>query len=219
MYDASIGRFLQRDPLSYYDSMNLYQYVHNNPVNYIDPLGLVKIEVRYNKLGGIGSASYYHAYVVVTDNSGRQTYYRGGPSAGGPSGGSSGQLSSASGGSSSGASGSNSNSSNSTSPCGKGGNSGPWGAISTNSGPYVPGTIDWNPNKTPSVTVLDNSDPAGPYNQALRSAFNKIGNANIVYNPLRTNSNSAAHQAIQDIGLPRPKAPVWAPGSSTDLWK
>jgi len=42
-YDPSIGRFLQRDPLSYYDSMNLYEYTGGNPVNWIDPLGLQSI--------------------------------------------------------------------------------------------------------------------------------------------------------------------------------
>ncbi|MBZ0167635.1 MAG: RHS repeat-associated core domain-containing protein, partial [Candidatus Omnitrophica bacterium] len=39
-YDPAIGRFLQRDPLGYYDSMNLYEYVGSNPVNSVDPLGL-----------------------------------------------------------------------------------------------------------------------------------------------------------------------------------
>ena len=34
-----IGRFLQRDPVGYDDSMNLYQYVYNNPTNHIDPSG------------------------------------------------------------------------------------------------------------------------------------------------------------------------------------
>ena len=38
-YDPKIGRFLQRDPIGYYDSMNLFAYVNNNPVNYKDPHG------------------------------------------------------------------------------------------------------------------------------------------------------------------------------------
>lgn len=39
-YDPVIGRFLQRDPLGYYDSMNLFQYALNNPVIFLDPFGL-----------------------------------------------------------------------------------------------------------------------------------------------------------------------------------
>ena len=39
MYHPQLGRFLQPDPLGYYDSMNLYQYCINNPVNWIDPYG------------------------------------------------------------------------------------------------------------------------------------------------------------------------------------
>ncbi|MDP2938467.1 MAG: RHS repeat-associated core domain-containing protein [Candidatus Omnitrophota bacterium] len=41
-YSPTIGRFLQRDPIGYYDSMNLYAYVYNNPVNWIDPIGWSK---------------------------------------------------------------------------------------------------------------------------------------------------------------------------------
>ena len=44
VYDPKIGRFLQRDPIGYYDSMNLYQYVGNNPVNFVDPYGLLSAE-------------------------------------------------------------------------------------------------------------------------------------------------------------------------------
>lgn len=38
-YSAELGRFLQVDPVGYMDSMNLYAYVLNNPVNYVDFTG------------------------------------------------------------------------------------------------------------------------------------------------------------------------------------
>ncbi|MEZ5402400.1 MAG: RHS repeat-associated core domain-containing protein [Bryobacteraceae bacterium] len=39
-YEPASGRFINRDPLGYPDSMNACAYVRNNPVNRFDPLGL-----------------------------------------------------------------------------------------------------------------------------------------------------------------------------------
>lgn len=43
-YDAEIGRFMNVDPIGYAGGMNFYSYVGNNPIIFIDPLGLEKQE-------------------------------------------------------------------------------------------------------------------------------------------------------------------------------
>jgi len=40
LYSADTGRFVQRDPLGQVGGLNLYQYSQNNPLTYVDPLGL-----------------------------------------------------------------------------------------------------------------------------------------------------------------------------------
>jgi RHS repeat-associated protein len=48
MYSAKLGRFLQRDPAGYVDGLNLYAYVRNNPLRYLDPEGLTAVEEKAN---------------------------------------------------------------------------------------------------------------------------------------------------------------------------
>ena len=40
-YSSELGRFLQRDPEEYVDSLNMYAYVVDDPVNSADPMGLM----------------------------------------------------------------------------------------------------------------------------------------------------------------------------------
>jgi len=48
-YDPSIGRFISEDPIRFRGGINFYPYVQNNPVNFVDPKGLV----------GIGGGAYF----------------------------------------------------------------------------------------------------------------------------------------------------------------
>jgi RHS repeat-associated protein len=82
MYDPDGGRFLQRDYVNGAvlnpKSFDRYLYTGNNPVSYVDPSGLVKIEVHFRKLDERWPfRMFYHAYIIVTDdvNGGTQTYY------------------------------------------------------------------------------------------------------------------------------------------------
>jgi RHS repeat-associated protein len=52
-YDPSIGRFINEDPIGFAGGFNFYAYVRNNPINWVDPLGL-KVYVCDRKIDGGG---------------------------------------------------------------------------------------------------------------------------------------------------------------------
>jgi len=50
-YDSGLGRFLSKDPISYFSrDTNLYRYCWNNATNYVDPLGLAVSGMQFHGL-------------------------------------------------------------------------------------------------------------------------------------------------------------------------
>lgn len=61
------GRFVEPDPIGYEAGPNLYAYVVNDPVNWIDPLGLCPFGQIRVRTGG-GSVSGDHGNVTISVN-------------------------------------------------------------------------------------------------------------------------------------------------------
>ncbi|HTU16977.1 MAG TPA: RHS repeat-associated core domain-containing protein [Gemmataceae bacterium] len=76
MYDPSVGRWLEQDPIGFdAGDADLYRYVGNNPTNAIDPSGLDTVVVVDRPIEGESSKKLGHGYIVVIhDNKTYDTY-------------------------------------------------------------------------------------------------------------------------------------------------
>ena len=76
MYDGQIGRWLGSDPMAYaYYATSPYVYCSNNPINRIDPIGMLDDEWRYNidtdeliNVGSRGGDEEQHVTIESNDN-------------------------------------------------------------------------------------------------------------------------------------------------------
>ncbi|PYU36693.1 MAG: hypothetical protein DMG28_00015 [Acidobacteria bacterium] len=73
-YDPNAGRFISEDPIGFRAGNNFYQYVLNDPLNSIDPLGLdTTVIIIYDK--GVGGITYGSHSAVLIDNGGNPILY------------------------------------------------------------------------------------------------------------------------------------------------
>lgn len=81
-YDPKIGRWISRDPIGLEGWVNTYAYCSGNPVQYVDPSGLIQIELRFrDALPGLVetflgfSRKGWHAYLWIRDNDPKSKTY------------------------------------------------------------------------------------------------------------------------------------------------
>lgn len=87
---------------------------------------------------------------------------------------------------------------------------GSYGTIITNNGPYVPGTVDWDPS-APSVTVMSGPAACGK-DTCFASELRRIDGTCTPYAPTGPNSNTVASTLLSNCSVPRNKPVMIAPG-------
>ena len=81
-YDPNVGRFISKDPFTGFvsdtQSLNRYSYVRNNPVRFVDPWGLLYLDISV----GAGSPVYYVGGSYTISIGERGIYFYGSPAGG-----------------------------------------------------------------------------------------------------------------------------------------
>jgi RHS repeat-associated protein len=149
--------------------------------------GVSKVEMVY--VAATGAPGAKHGYVLVTSPEGEQFGVRAGPSG---------------------------REDGSGSPAASGGR-GIFGNLVAEAGPYNETFTDYGAKILARQTVLTTTAPYDRITAVLAQFARDVNASEIRYNPLSTNSNAFAHQAVTTLGAARPPPIVWAPGWSTIL--
>ena len=67
-YSADLGRFISRDPIGTADNINLYTYVGNSPVGFVDPMGREKAILTIYSNRWNGYVIWWHSWVEIVKN-------------------------------------------------------------------------------------------------------------------------------------------------------
>lgn len=169
-----------------------------------------KIEVRATELATIPGTNYethHHLFLVYTNNEGKEYYLRGGPERDIPR---------------------TSTKIVNDSTDGKDSSSivsegsieyNLFGRVVSVYGEYRENTPDWpKPGETVQSVIVAEGENLSEEYKKLQTEINNFNNANIPYNPFKSNSNSVVTSALRNIGI-QPKIPpeVLAPGDETLL--
>ena len=68
-YSPDQGRFITQDPIELLGGLNLYAYVGNNPLNWVDPWGFAKLAVKARRSGNGGI--FGHGWIEITHDNGK----------------------------------------------------------------------------------------------------------------------------------------------------
>jgi RHS repeat-associated protein len=67
-YDPQTGRFMQRDPAEYQESMNLFEYVKSNPIINFDPTGMLSECACKDRWGAVKVGKHQHTRRIWRSN-------------------------------------------------------------------------------------------------------------------------------------------------------